>query len=55
MFFRVAVFSKLTKSTSTIALLIVAQGLHFAPARQLFSERRIVRKNVVEFVAREPV
>ena len=37
------------------ALLIVAQFLPFAPARQLFSERRIARKNVGEFVAREPL
>ena len=55
MFFGVAVFQKLTKSTSTKALLIVAQSLPIAPARQLFSESHIVRKNVGKFVAREPV
>ena len=35
--------------------LIVAQSLPFSPARQLFSERHFVRKNVGELVAREPV
>ena len=45
----------MTKSTCTNVGLIVAQSLPFAPARQLYSERHFVRKNVGERVTREPV